>query len=100
MITVTEDAKVMLDEIIDKVLEKVEEPQIERNKIGLRLVVQDEGLGLGVDLPREGDQVIEQNGNPVLLVDPGIDIILDGATVGTEETPEGRKLTISRDVAA
>lgn len=97
MVTVTEDAKTMLDKIIDKVLEKVQQPEIDRNKIGLRLVLQDDGLGLGIDLPREGDQVVERNGNPVLLVDRDTDLLLDGATVGTEDTPEGKKLTISRD---
>lgn len=50
--------------------------------------------GLVLDRAREGDEVIEVDGAPVLLLDPTLAPILRGATLDCEDTPEGSQLTL------
>jgi len=53
-------------------------------------------LGLMLDRPQEGDQVIEHNGRKVLLIDSTTSDLLEGSTLDAVSTPEGKRLTISR----
>jgi Fe-S cluster assembly iron-binding protein IscA len=51
-------------------------------------------LDFRLDRPQEGDQVVEHHGQQVLVLDPVIAAQLDGATLDTAETAQGRRLTI------
>ena len=53
-------------------------------------------LGLVLDRPQDGDQVVEHNGRTVLVVDQMIADQLDGATLDAVDTPDGRRLTLNR----
>lgn len=69
-------------------------------KIGLRLSMKPRGqLGLMLVLDKEapGDYVVKHEGLKVLLVRQGLLPLVDGATIGTKDTPEGSRLTISRE---
>jgi Fe-S cluster assembly iron-binding protein IscA len=51
-------------------------------KRGVRLVRTDEGrLGMTIDRPREGDQVVQRNDTPVLIVDRQVAASLSGAVL-------------------
>lgn len=61
----------------------------------LRLVPGPAGqAGLVLDRAREGDEVIEVDGAPVLLLDAALVPIVRGATLDCEATPEGSQLTL------
>jgi Fe-S cluster assembly iron-binding protein IscA len=54
------------------------------------------GLGLMLDRPQEGDQVVEHNGKKVLVIDSSTSDLLNGVTLDAVDTPEGKRLTINR----
>jgi len=94
MLTVTEDAKQYLKETL---LDHTDDPDF-----GIRLVLSGEALGrTGLVLDREGvgDYVVEYEGCKVLLVGDEVAEVVAGATLDTEDTPEGTKLLISREPA-
>lgn len=65
--------------------------------VGLRLDASAPGqFGLTPDRGREGDQVVEHEGAPVLFISEEISTALDGATIDCHDTPEGRQLVISK----
>ena len=90
MITVTERAKGRLKDLL---LASTNDPDF-----GFRLVLKAPGE-LGLQLDREGvsDDVVEHEGSKVLLVGPEVAQLVAGATLDTEDTPEGTKLVISRN---
>lgn len=62
---------------------------------GLRLGRSPYGdLGLEVDQPREGDQVLMQGERAVLFLDSEVAAILAGATLDVIEEPDGTRLTL------
>ena len=62
----------------------------------LRLVLKpDGGFSLGLDQKRAGDQVITANGEYILLIAPDVAEALNGATIDTQATDNGRKVVIS-----
>jgi len=69
---------------------------------GVRLVMQGPGqLGLVIDGPREGDQVVENEGRTVFLIDDTLSAALDGATVDCKLLDDGsRQITIGMDAQA
>ena len=92
MLTVTESAKRNLKEIL---LASTND-----SKIGLRLSMKPRGqLGLMLVLDREalGDYVVKHERSKVLLVRQELMPLVDGVTIGTQDTPEGSRLTISRE---
>ena len=92
MLTVTESAKQDMKEIL---LANTND-----SKIGLRLSMKPRGqLGLMLALDREvpGDYVVKHEGLKVLLVKKELMPLVDGVTIGTQDTPEGSRLTISRE---
>lgn len=103
MINVTTTAKDLLHNVLHDALQQ---SQAENSQeIGLRLTRTSEtgeangGSGpftLTVDREQAGDQVVEHDGAKVLLVDQSVSTQLDGATLGTTDTPDGRRLTINR----
>lgn len=92
MVTVTEDAKQYLKELL---LDHSDNPDV-----GVRLVLTGEApvrTGLVIDREGVGDYVVEHEGAKVLLVGPEVGELVTGATLDTEDTPDGIKLVISRE---
>jgi Fe-S cluster assembly iron-binding protein IscA len=90
MVTVTEGAKQVLKE---KLLAHTSEPDV-----GIRLESEPSGqLGLVLDRESEGDQVVEHDEMKVLLVAPELATKLEGITLDTEDTSEGRRLVIRKE---
>jgi Fe-S cluster assembly iron-binding protein IscA len=89
VLIVTENAKELLKETLR---EYSEDPET-----GIRLSVKEEGrFGILLDSESEGDQVIEHEGNKVLLVAPGLATVLEGSKLDVQNTEEGPKLFISK----
>ena len=92
MLTVTKDANQNLKEILLATTADSE--------FGLRLSMKPRGqLGIMLVLDREalGDYVVKHEGLKVLLVREELVPLVDGVTIGTQDTPEGSRLTISRE---
>ncbi|MEX2374043.1 MAG: hypothetical protein WD942_00435 [Dehalococcoidia bacterium] len=86
MLQVTEAAVEQLNELLENA--DAGESQ------GIRLVQNEAGVALQIDLPQEGDQVVAAGDRPVLLIGPELSTALDGATLDTVETPEGNQLKL------
>ena len=89
MVTVTDKAAAKLREM---------KSVLPENGQTLRLVMQEaDGLlniGLAPDQEKEGDQIVESEGEKVLLVDPITSDILDGTRIDVVDTPQGEQLSI------
>jgi Fe-S cluster assembly iron-binding protein IscA len=89
MLIVTEGAKQLLKETLR---EHSQDPET-----GIRLAVKEGGqFGITLDSESEGDQVVEHDGDKVLLVAPGLSTILEGKTLDVQDTEEGPKLFLSK----
>jgi len=87
MVNVTDSARQELKKIL---LDNVDMPQAR-----LRLVNREEGeLGLGIDIEMPGDELVEYEGMPVLVVERELADNLNGVTIDVDETPEGAELVI------
>jgi Fe-S cluster assembly iron-binding protein IscA len=87
MVNITENARKELKKIL---LDNVDMPQAR-----LRLVNREEGeLGLGIDIEMPGDELVEYEGMPVLVVEKGLADNLNGVTIDVDNTPEGAELVI------
>ena len=88
MLTVTQRAKQELKEMLSA---KVDDPQA-----GLRLVTSGPPgqFGLSIDMEMPGDQVVEDKGSKVLLVEPGLANRLEGYTLDLEDAAGVPKLVI------
>jgi len=87
MVNVTDNARQELKKIL---LDNVDMPQAR-----LRLVNRDEGeLGLGIDIEMPGDELIEYQGMPILVVERDLADNLEGVTIDVDNTPEGAELVI------
>lgn len=64
----------------------------------LRLVArpQEDGFALGPDQVEEGDEVVEEGGETVLVIASALAEELQGAIIDVEETEEGPRLAIKR----
>ena len=92
MLTVTDGAKQTLKELL---LETTDDPEI-----GLRLVVravEPVRTGLVADREKPGDFVVHDDVYKVLLVAAEVAEVVAGATMDSEDTPDGTKLVISRE---
>ena len=87
MIGVTEEAK---KELVKVLADKVDHPGA-----CLRLRVDDEGnLGLGIDIERPEDRVVEYQGAAVLVVEPVLADTLQNIAIDVEDSDEGNQLVI------
>jgi len=69
---------------------------IDESNIALRLVFTPDGyLAIIMDVYREGDTVIEDNGAKVLLIEADLVDSVDGMLFDCADTPEGPNLQIS-----
>jgi len=90
MIGVTERAK--------QELKKLLTDNVDNPLAGLRLTSNEsQQLGLGLDIEREDDQVVEYDGSKVLIVETGLADNLSEASLDVEDTPEGPKLVIAKN---
>ena len=89
MITVTDKARETLKELL---LSNSNDPEM-----SLRLAANQPGqFGLALDKEAEGDQVVDQEGTKVLLIGHELANIADGTIVDVQDTPDGPKLSISK----
>lgn len=93
MISVTSEAKTVLNDLLEQsgtkddgqTIRLTAMPDAETGRVQ---------LGLQLDQPAEEDHVVEHNGKTVLVMDHDIADRLDGLTLDTVDTPEGKLLTI------
>jgi Fe-S cluster assembly iron-binding protein IscA len=89
MLTVTESAKQLLKETLR---ENSDDPET-----SIRLSIKEEGqFGIALDVESAGDQVVEHDGDKVLLVAPALSTVLEGRTLDVQDTKEGPRLVISQ----
>lgn len=86
MIHVTERAREMFKEALDQITDGP--------SLILRLGPTGSGLGVFPDTPREEDEVIEHEGQAVLLIDPEVSEALAGKTVDVEDHTEGSRFVL------
>lgn len=61
----------------------------------LRLIAKGGGqLGLSLDDVRDGDEIVEVSGQPVLAIAGDVVSLIDGATIAVTNEDEGKGLTI------
>ena len=87
MITVTDKAK--------QELKKTLSDNVDTPGAGLRLVAREGGqLGLGVDIEKADDEVVEFEGSKVLIVEKKLADSLNKITLDVEDTKEGNRLVL------
>ncbi len=62
-----------------------------------RIVKAEKGYRFTLDEAKEGDQVFEHEGENYLLLDSEVGEALSNATLDVKESPEGTRLTLSRE---
>jgi Fe-S cluster assembly iron-binding protein IscA len=88
-LTVTEQATAALKELLE--VQDHESEQV------LRLLPERTGIhGLQLDVPREEDQIVEYDGEAVMVLDPALSDDLTGNVLDLKETPSGASLTMYR----
>jgi len=89
MVNVTDRAKTALKSALSR---SVDEPGI-----GLRVEISDESsCALVPDRMKPGDQVVEHEGDVLLLIGQDVSKPLDGATIDLAETAEGARLVLTK----
>ncbi len=63
----------------------------------LRLIQNEDGCGLEMDIPRKGDQVIKHNDEAVLLVNPELNEFLGDVTVDIVERQGGVQVVLQEE---
>jgi len=87
MIGVTEKAKIEMNKVL---ADKVDHPEA-----CLRLRVDDDGnLGLGIDIERPEDKVVEYRGAILLVVETDLADSLTNISIDVENSDEGNQLVI------
>jgi Fe-S cluster assembly iron-binding protein IscA len=89
MVNVTHRAKAALKSALSA--------SVEAPGVGLRLDVSEQGeFALYPDREKAGDQIVEHEGDVLLMVGETLSEPLDGATIDFTETPEGARLIVTR----
>jgi Fe-S cluster assembly iron-binding protein IscA len=87
VIGITERAKEELKELLDK---NSNNPQAR-----LRLTANDEGkLGLGIDVEKPEDEIVEYQGANLLVVEPGLSEKLNKFALDVVDDDEGHRLIV------
>jgi hypothetical protein len=61
----------------------------------IRLRIDSQGeVSLALDVPRDGDQRVEHQGDTVLVLEPGICVMLSDVIVDVEENAQGRAFVL------
>ncbi len=88
MITVTEDAK--------KVLKNILLTKVDNYFACLRLTSPGDGdLGIGIDVEQPGDEAVEYEGAKLLLVERELAAKLGDVTLDADDTPDGPELVFA-----
>jgi Fe-S cluster assembly iron-binding protein IscA len=92
MLVVTEAGLEELKRILDE--------HTDNAQAGLRLTTDQSGtLGLTIDVKSAEDEVLEHKGSQLLIIERNLSASLEGVTIDAEETPEGRKLMITKEAS-
>ena len=98
----SEAAKITLKLVLETLLEEEREERHEfagvpDQELGLRLGVSaSQNIAFRLDRIREGDQIVRYEGANVLVIDPELARMVDGAVLDCVDTPAGPRLMISR----
>ena len=101
MLRVTRQARNELHQMLMQILAAAT-PQTDAAELGFRIVADspedaaEAQLGLALDAPREGDEIVDHQGRSVLIVDPPTSLLLCDLTLDVHETPEGTQLELRR----
>lgn len=87
MLTVTDKAAQFLREKLEQKEEGLPD--------ALRIVQTEDGFQLTLDNPKDGDHVIEQEGQSILLVDSEVGEALEEATLDLQESAQGSALILT-----
>jgi Fe-S cluster assembly iron-binding protein IscA len=89
MVNVTDRAKVALKNALAN---RADEPGV-----GLRVEISEQGTyALYPDQAKAGDQVVQHEGNALLLIGEDVSTPLAGATIDLADTPEGSRLVVTK----
>ena len=86
MVHVTERAREMFRDTLEQITDTP--------SVALRLGPTRSGLAVFPDTPKDEDEVIEHDGQPVLLIDPEVSEALAGKTVDVEDHVEGSRFVL------
>jgi Fe-S cluster assembly iron-binding protein IscA len=74
--------------------ESLHKQEREREQV-IRLLLDPQGdIRLALDIPRDGDQRVEHQGDTVLVVESGICIVLSDVVVDVQESAQGRAFVL------
>jgi hypothetical protein len=93
MLHVTNEARSELHGMLQRLLEANAHPSPGPG-LGFRLVVEKSRLALALDSPRGGDEVVEEEGLSVLILDRAISEFVDDLTLDVVEGSEGTRLEL------
>jgi Fe-S cluster assembly iron-binding protein IscA len=96
LVRITDEARDVLNSIRTDALDHVEGLPEGTPEPGLRLLIEEEQATLALDVPSDEDQVVEQDGHPVLLIDPNVGTTLEGLTIDIARSAEGDRLIIEK----
>ncbi len=64
----------------------------------IRLLIDPEGnIRLALDIPRDGDQRVDYQGDTIVVIEPAICIVLAEVTVDAHASPNGITFSVQRD---
>lgn len=89
MVNVTDRAKVVLKSALSR--------SVDEAGVGLRVEISEQGTcALFPDREKAGDQIVEHEGDVLLLIGEDVSEPLEGATIDLAETPEGARLVVTK----
>lgn len=81
-------------------LKRILDEHTDNAQAGLRLTTDQSGtLGLTIDVGTAEDQVLEHEGSKLLIIEQHLADSLEGITIDVDETPEGRRLVITKEAS-
>ena len=81
-------------------LKKILDEHTDNTQAGLRLTTDQSGvLGLTIDVQSAEDEVLEHEGSQLLIIERNLSASLEGITIDVEETPEGRRLVMTKEAS-
>ena len=93
MLDVTPQARSQLSGMLMRMLDQ--RPELGPGAdLALRLVLERSTLGFTLDSPRRGDEIVEQDGRSVLILDTAISEFVENLTLDVVETPDGTRLEL------
>ena len=94
MLHVTPAARIELHGMLARTLARIPHSDPPGPDLGLRLVAEGSQIGLALDVPREGDEILHQDGRSVLILDSSVSERVGNRTLDVVETPRGTQLAL------